>query len=119
MKKRRKYIPLKHKLAAALACLLPPEIQDDLRHGDWTVPPETIIRMFEFDHIVLHAWSGPDGWQNLDPKLKIAHREKTRADISRVAKVKRLDAKWRPFTVAMAKGKKPPKVRKSRWLRVS
>jgi hypothetical protein len=112
MAKRRKYIPLRERYAAALACLLPQELRDLYRHKH--VAASVIISQFEIDHIVLHAFDGSDAWWNLDPKLKPAHREKSRRDTSIAAKALRIDHRWKEFTAAMAKGHKPPQ-RPSRW----
>src|SRR5258706_14121138 len=79
---------MKTKLAAALACLLPQRDRDILRAC--AVPADDILRRFEWDHVRLHAFGGSDAWQNIDPKLKEVHREKSRRDTSIVAKVKRL-----------------------------
>lgn len=103
--RKRRHIPTKQKLAAALACLLPQETRDQLRHHEQGA--DTVIALFEWDHAVLHALGGSDEWQNLTPMLKGAHREKSRTDTSKVAKVRRIDDKWRAFTRAMAAGRKP------------
>jgi hypothetical protein len=68
----------------------------------------------EFDHIELHALGGSDHFSNLTPMPFKAHREKSRIDTSKVAKVKRNEDKWSAFMRATAKGKKPPPKR-SRW----
>lgn len=79
---------MKQRLAAALACLLPPMRRDELRRLH--AKAEDVLSLFEFDHVVLHAHDGSDEWWNLDPKHVAAHREKSRRDTSIVAKVKRL-----------------------------
>ncbi len=108
----RKYIPLPEKLAAALACLLPQERRDDLRARK--IPASEILALFQWDHIILFSFDGSDSWWNLDPKTVLEHRQKSKADTSIVAKAKRIDKKWIPFTLAMAQGQKPsPKP--SRW----
>src|SRR5258706_15812430 len=86
--RKRKAIKSKAKLAAALACLLPPMRRDELRRLH--AKTEDVLSLFEFDHVVLHAHDGSDEWWNLDPKYVAAHREKSRRDTSIVAKVKRL-----------------------------
>src|ERR1700730_3303621 len=83
--RKRSYIPFPERLAAALACLLPAEQRDDLRARK--VPAEEVLALFNFDHIVLHAFDGEDRWSNLDPKLVAPHREKSRHDTAIVAKV--------------------------------
>jgi hypothetical protein len=112
MRRPRKHIPLREKLAAALALALPQELRDLYREKK--VDADVVISQFEFDHIALHAFEGADAWHNLDPLLKPAHREKSRRDTGRAAKVVRLDDKWNDFMRAMAEGRKPPQ-RKSRW----
>jgi hypothetical protein len=90
---------MKTKLAATLACLLPQSERDEYRRG--RVSAETILRLFEFDHVRLHALGGTDKWFDLDPKLHAVHREKSRRDTAIVAKVKRLAA-VRPYASAFA-----------------
>lgn len=114
MKRKRAHIPLIEQLAAALACLLPADVRDDLRAR--RVQAKVVRSMFEVDHIVLHAHGGTDRWHNLDPKLKAVHREKSKRDTGIVAKGKRIDDKWFTFMTAMRKGHKPPMRKgKSRW----
>ncbi len=60
---------------------------------------KAIRALFEMDHVVLHAHGGPDTWENLDPKLKAPHREKSRRDTSIVAKTKRLQRQFRPEVI--------------------
>lgn len=90
MSRKRGYVRMEDKLAAALACLLLQEQRDELRRGK--VPAADILALFEWDHIVLHAHDGSDLWWNLDPKLVAVHREKSRRDTAIVAKVRRLRA---------------------------
>lgn len=66
------------------------------------------------DHLDLYFFGGSDRWWNLDPKLRVVHREKSRRDTSIAAKAVRIDDKWRSFLRATAKGRKPPR-RKSTW----
>ena len=88
---KRRHIPLKSKLAAALACLLPQADRDYYRRHN--TPADEILKLFEWDHIALCALGGSDLWWNLDPKSKAEHREKSRRDTSIVAKVKRIQRK--------------------------
>jgi len=69
---------------------LPQAERDDLRRR--RVSAQSVIGLWEFDHVVLHAFGGADEWWNLDPKLKAVHREKSRRDTSIVAKTKRIEA---------------------------
>jgi hypothetical protein len=112
-RRRRKHISATERLAAALACLLPADIRDMFREAE--ISAKSVINQFTFDHVKLHAWGGSDKWWNLDPRRRgPALEAKDAADTSRAAKARRIDEKWRPFTRAMAAGRKPPK-RKSRW----
>jgi hypothetical protein len=101
MSRKRDYIPYKERLAAALARLLPPEIERELRA--MRVTADAIIALFNMDHIVLHALDGTDDWWNLDPKEVASHKEKSRRDTSIVAKVKRIEPKWNEFMAKMAR----------------
>lgn len=115
MKRKRKAIPLGEQLGAALACLLPQEIRDELRLRK--APWRQVRSLFEMHHIVLHAHDGSDRWHNLHPMLKEEHRERSKIDTSIAAKTRRLDDKWRSFMRAIAKGQKPKKRGKSKWQR--
>ena len=87
----RKYIPLPERLAATLAMLLPAEQRDRLRAS--RAKADTVIALFEFDHVVLHALDGSDEWFNLTPTQVREHRSKSRRDTSAVAKVDRIIAR--------------------------
>ena len=92
-RRKRKHIPLKTKLAAALACLLPQSERDSARADK--VKAEHILSWFEFHHIVFHAHDGSDEWWNLHPLVMDLHRKRSkgpRSDTSVIAKVKRLRA---------------------------
>jgi len=83
----------------------------------YRTPAREIVSMFTADHIKLHAWDGADKWWNLDMRRRGAElKAKDIADTKRAAKAKRIDDKWRAFTRAMAKGRKP-KHRRSTWRR--
>lgn len=112
MRRKRRYIPLAEKLAAALACLLPQDQRDDLRSRKVTA--KQVVSFFEFHHIAFHAIGGSDKWYNLHPMEKAPHRERSKSDTSVVSKVRRVDETWSKFTASLAKGRKPPK-KKSRW----
>lgn len=93
--RKRKYISLKERLAATLACLLPQSERDRMRRGQ--LRTEYILSLFEFHHVVPHAppFNGSDKWWNLHPMDKDEHRARSkglRSDTSVVAKVKRLRA---------------------------
>lgn len=109
MKRKRKAIKSKDKLASALAMLLPQSERDRMRRGQ--LRAEYILSLFEFHHIVFHAHGGSDDWWNLHPMDKDEHRARSkglRSDTSVVAKVKRL--RQSPQAVA---GKPKPKVGKT------
>jgi len=88
-KRPRKYVAMREKLAAALSMLLPASKRDLLR--EHLVPAKTVIGMFDQDHVVLHAFGGPDRWWNLTPMLRPAHRKKAAIDTAIVAKTKRIE----------------------------
>lgn len=83
----RAHISLTTKLASALLALghVPYEQAKKMT-------AKSIIALYQFDHGILHAIDPIDEPWNLTPRLKEAHREKSRADTSKVAKVKRLSA---------------------------
>jgi hypothetical protein len=86
----RKYVSLRKKLAAALSMLLPQDVRDDLRER--RVPAKMVIGLFDQDHVVLHAFGGPDEWWNFTPMLRAPHRKKSAGDTSIVAKSDRIKA---------------------------
>lgn len=90
-RRKRKAIRKDEYLAAALACLLPKEMRDELRGNK--VPSKAVLKLFSPDHIVLHCHGGSDLWHNLNPKLRQEHKEKSRRDTAIAAKVKRIVAK--------------------------
>jgi hypothetical protein len=95
-RRMRDYIPLTERLAAALACLIPPIRRDELRRERATA--KYIISLFTYDHIHLHSLGGSDHWYNLDPRLRgPALKAKDSADTTRVAKVRRLEAEFQDF----------------------
>lgn len=88
-KRARKAIHMREIAAAALSQLLPEAERTALREAK--VPARQIISLFTPDHVILHAFGGPDKWFNLtmtrrSPELKA----KDNADTSRVAKVDRI-----------------------------
>lgn len=94
-KRPRKYVAIREKWAAALSLLLPQDVRDNLRERK--VPAKTVIALFDQDHVVLHAFDGPDRWWNFTPMLRAVHREKSRRDTSIVAKGDRLKAEHEEF----------------------
>lgn len=116
-RRKRGHVGLGQKLAAALACLLPAAQRDGLRERK--VPAKQVIRLFTFDHLVLHAMDGSDLWWNLDPKLVAAHREKTKADVGIVAKVRRIAPQWNEFLRNMARPDRGQPQKKRRKLKMT
>lgn len=116
-RRKRKYITLPERLAAAYLMLLPQDVRDDLRAR--RVPAKRIIAMFTDDHGVLHAFGGADKCWNLTPRLRGPElKAKDSNDTRVVAKVRRLEPEWREFTRKMAR-KRPgagrKKRKRSRW----
>lgn len=68
--------------------------------GAWLIPEpyrssgsaKMIVSLVDFDHCVLHAIGGGIEAQNLYPMLRAEHREKSRTDTGKAAKVKRITA---------------------------
>ena len=84
--RKRKHVPLKVKLAAALLALGHIDYEESK-----TMTADQIIRRYDFDHWpILHALGGKDAPWNLRPMLRPDHREKSRKDTAAVAKVKRI-----------------------------
>lgn len=116
MSRRRDYIPLKEKLAAALRVVgeIPFEHAQQLT-------ADQIISLFQFDHYPIpHAepFNGPDVHWNLVPMLIAPHREKSaKHDTPEIAKTRRVSAAHEEFCRRiLAKGgqcEAPPK--KLRW----
>lgn len=94
----RKPPNLRQKLASALLMMVTP---DDTGKMVPVIPfaravkmtADQIIAEFDFDHAVYVAIGGGNEPWNLTPRLRAVHREKTRKDISAIAKVKRGVAK--------------------------
>lgn len=93
---KRRHIPLKTKLASALAQMLRADENGKLvpiipyEHRK-LMTADQIISLFQFNHNQLHAFGGPDEHWNLDPLTILEHRRHTK-DVARPAsdKVKRL-----------------------------
>jgi 5-methylcytosine-specific restriction endonuclease McrA len=108
----RKHINLREKLAATLALLLSQSLRDDMRERK--VVADSVISLFDFDHAVLHVHGGTDTWDNLTPMLRKDHREKSKDDIKKVAKSRRIaraPEKWRGLLAPKTRDPKRP----SRW----
>lgn len=95
---KRKAIPLKVKLAAALLTIMRPDEFDNvlvpvIPHTEAkTLTADQIISRFEFDHFPISKWlDGPDEPWNLVPRPKKEHRQKTaKVDVPAAAKSKRI-----------------------------
>jgi hypothetical protein len=110
-KRPRKYVAIREKWAAALSMLLPQDVRDELRER--RAPAKEIIALFDQDHVVLHAFDGPDRWWNFTPLLRPAHREKSKRDTAIVAKSKRIEKAQAHFNMRMS-GIEPPPARRKR-----
>jgi hypothetical protein len=95
MTAKRKSPNLSEKLASALLTICRPDengklvpVIDPERAKGMT--PKEIAHVFEFDHVVLHAFGGSNHPSNLVPRPKPEHREKSRRDTSIAAKDKRI-----------------------------
>lgn len=90
----RKPPNLRQKLASALLMMVQP---DDTGKMVPVIPfaramkmtADQIISEFDFDHAVYVAIGGGNEPWNLVPRLRAAHREKTKRDLANIAKVKR------------------------------
>lgn len=65
-------------------------IQEPLRS---TGTAEEIVRSVEFDHKHPHAQGGTNDPQNMQPLLKDEHQAKTKRDVAKIARDKRLTKK--------------------------
>lgn len=102
---KRKHIPLKVKLAAALLKTLR---SDQLEYGSTKkLTADQIISLFHWDHYPIpYAEGGPDEPWNLCPMLISAHREKTRKiDVPTIAKGKRIRGKQAEHGLRMTDGR--------------
>jgi hypothetical protein len=111
---KRGHISLTERLAAALSCILPQDVRDDLRAR--RVPAAEVIALFDMHHIRFHSIDCDDRWHNLHPMLRADHKARTPKDISAIAKVKRLarvteEASRRLLAKEPGKSARP----KSRW----
>jgi hypothetical protein len=114
IRRRREYIPLEQRLAAALACLLPQQQRDAFRRDK--VPAQTVIRCFTPDHIHLHSLGGPDLWWNIDWRLRGPELNlKNAMDTSIAAKVRRLQPEFEDFRRRVLGVKKTKKPKRYRW----
>jgi hypothetical protein len=95
----RKYVAMREKWAAALSMLLPQAVRDELRER--RAPAKEVIALFDQDHVVFHAIGGADRWFNFTPMLRPLHREKSKRDISTIAKVRRLSREQAGHEAAM------------------
>lgn len=109
----RKTIPLRTKLAAALAMLLPQAERDQLRAE--RRPSTMVISRFDFHHGKFWSLERDNHWSNLTPLLRATHRERTRGDLKTIAKVKRLERTQAEFRKRMLVTKRPPPKPKSKW----
>lgn len=95
---QRKAIPLKTKLASALLQMRTPNENGELvpiipYEDAKRMTSDQIIGLFQFDHGVLHAIEAVNEPWNLTPRVIPEHREKTKSDVSKIAKSKRISRK--------------------------
>lgn len=121
MARRRGYVSLKTKLAAAL-CQMMHEVDGKLEliitHAEAReLSEDQILSLFQWDHSVTpHAEDGEDCHWNLEPKLIVPHRIKTKTvDVPGIAKRKRVAKAEAEFRARLLtpRDQRPPK--KSRW----
>lgn len=105
---KRKHIPIKTKLAAALLQLGHIPFSQAQRMTD-----EEIIALYHFDHYPIpHSQGGEDVAWNLQAVLIAAHREKTaKKDIPQIAKTKRISREHEEFQrrLLTPRDERPPK----------
>ena len=118
MRRKRKYIGLEVRLAAALL---------GYQRWGWAAPipfqqsktmtAKQIIRCFTFDHYPIpHAHGGSDHPSNLCPRLCAVHKIKTATvDIPMIAKVKRVSDAHKDFVRWVLGPVKRKKRHTSRW----
>lgn len=88
----RKRISDRTKLAAALGCLLPAKELAALRSRK--AFEQAVFKRFDWHHITLHSWGGPNTWWNLHPMLREEHKEQTKKDRRAIAKSNRIRKRW-------------------------
>jgi hypothetical protein len=101
MSKITRHIKVDERVAAALSQLLPDDVRADMRKRK--APAREVISLFELDHNVYFAWAEGDEvneWHNLTWLEKGVHREKTRIDQGKIAKVRRHAKKEAALKVA-------------------
>ena len=108
MSNRRKHIPLKTKLAAALCQMLRPNAEGNLEpvidhESSKAMTEDQVLSVFNWDHYpVPKHRDGPDTHWNLTPRPIIEHRHKSATiDTPGAAKDARLDAKQTAFRSRM------------------
>lgn len=95
---RRRAPNLTEKLAATLLML-------KNGNGDWLIPEPIrssgdaalVISYPEWDHARYHALGGDTRPQNITPLAPEVHKEKTKTDVGRIAKAKRLEKAQEAF----------------------
>lgn len=97
MSKRKDYIPLREKLAAALSTMLVEGADGTLERAipeadARKMTADQVISLFHFDHGVYETWGGATAHHNLTPRFIRQHREKTAMiDRPRIAKASRVE----------------------------
>lgn len=94
MTRPRKKPTLTEKLASALLHIRKGAGDDWLVKGDLrNASAEAICAAIDWDHVRRWAQNGTNRPQNLQPLIRADHREKSKRDVSEIAKGKRLEAK--------------------------
>jgi hypothetical protein len=104
MSNRRKHIPLKTKLAAALCQMLRPNAEGNLEpvidhESSKAMTEDQVLSVFNWDHYpVPKHRNGPDKHWNLSPRPIIEHRRKSATiDTPGAAKDARIEARQEKF----------------------
>lgn len=124
MPRKRKYISMEERLAAALRQMLhaDPEtgvISPAIPYAEAkAMTAKQVIARFELAHGIAHALMGPDKHWNLTYTFKAKHRRDTaKIDQPAIAKVKRLSTAQKEFRRTVLKPSKAMKRKRpaSRW----
>lgn len=118
---KRGHISYKTKLVAAL-CQMMHEVDGKFEliftHEEAkALSEDQILSLFDWDHDpVPHAEGGEDVHYNLNPKLKVPHRVKTRTiDVPRIARNKRVSKEHEAFRQRMLTPRDQREPKKSKW----
>jgi hypothetical protein len=112
MKRPRKHVPMKTKLASMIVTHLKHADKDGnlvpiVSHDDAKkLTEDQILSLAHFDHVIHHSIGGPDTHWNLVARPILEHREKTaKVDVPQIAKTKRITAKEQAFRASLLRKK--------------